>query len=88
MTTDELEDAVVRLRAQNMVLRDFIAWLLAREIGASSKPEDVIRLADKFGEIRISALQPESVEDLRISEIFQHEKDWLIAAASNLLKRG
>jgi hypothetical protein len=87
MTLDEMEDSIVRLRIQNMVLRDYVIWLLAREIGSVRDPEATIRLADEFGNQRIASLASETQTDLLISELFQQEKDFLIAAASKVLRR-
>lgn len=86
MTLDELEERIARIAAQNFVLRDFVVWLLAREIGSSMDPESTIRLASNFGDFRISQLSADSAGDLQIAEIFQQEKDWIIAAASKILK--
>jgi hypothetical protein len=87
MTLDEIEDTICRLRIQNMVLRDYVIWLLAREIGSALDPEATIRLADEFGKRRIASLASESQADLLTSELFQQEKDLLIAAASKVLMR-
>ena len=85
MTLDEAEERIVRLTVQNMVLRDYLIWLLAREVGADADPSATIRLAAEFGDRKIAALRSETATDLQISELFQQEKDYLIAAVSHIL---
>jgi hypothetical protein len=84
--SDDLEQRIIRLSAQHAILRDFVVWLLAREIGRSSDPNSTIRLASEFADTRVHGLPADTLEDLRISEVFQGEKDWIIAAASKVLR--
>ncbi len=87
MTTDELEEEIVRVRLQNHVLRDAIVWLSARELGRSREPEATIRLLAKFLELRASTPPSATTEDLRVSDVYHEEIDWIIGAISQGLRR-
>jgi hypothetical protein len=81
-----MTEDMARLRVQNLILRDFVVWLLAREIGASLKPQETIRLASEFADARVHGLPNETTEDLEIAEMNQSEKDWIISAVSKVLE--
>lgn len=85
MTQDELEQRVLKLTAQNLILRDYLVWLLAREAGNSGEPDVIMRLASEFGDFRVDQLAQTTDDDLRIAEILRQEKDWIIAAAMKVL---
>jgi hypothetical protein len=85
MTLEDLEQRIIKLSAQHLIMRDFIAWLLAREAGAALDPSVVIRLVSEFGDRRIDGIETDSVSDLQIAEILREEKDWVVAAATRLL---
>jgi len=86
MTTDELEEEIVRLRVQNYVLRDSIVWVLAREAARSPDPEATIRLLAKFLDLRASMPPFETNEDLRMNDLIHEEIDWIIGAISQAVR--
>jgi hypothetical protein len=86
MTTDELEEEIVRLRVQNYVLRDALVWVLARDAVRTAEPEATIRLLAKFLDIRTSTPPTETTEDLRISDLVHEEIDWIIGAVTQAVR--
>lgn len=87
MTMDELEEEIVRVRLQSHVLRDAIVWLLARELGRSREPEATLRLLGEYLEIRASTPASPTTEDLRVSDVYHEEIDWIVGAISQGLRR-
>lgn len=87
MTTDELEEEIVRLGLQNHVLRDAIVWVLSRELGRSRQAETTLRLLATFLEFRASTPPSATAEDLRVSDVYHEEIDWILGAISQALRR-
>ena len=85
MTLDDADDRISRLMAQNLILRDFLIWLLVRHIGESKDPDAVIRKADEFANYRASKLDTKTKEDLRVAEFLLLEKDLIISAVTKVL---
>jgi hypothetical protein len=54
--SDDLEQRVIRLSLQHLILRDFVVWLLGREVRFSPDPNSTIRLASDSVDTRIHNL--------------------------------
>ena len=83
--SDDLEQRIITISVQMMILRDFVVWLLVREIKSARDPEELVRLASEFADARIRNLPNGTKDELQMAEEFQREKDWIISAVSKAL---
>jgi hypothetical protein len=86
MTQDEIENQIMRLTAQNLVMRDFISWFLATLSAATSDPKSSLKYASESEDKRIDAMNPASHGQVQMAEMLREEKDWIISAATKILE--
>ncbi len=86
MTQNEIENQIMRLTAQTLVIRDFTAWFLATLSAATRDPEGSLKFASESTDARIDALNAVSQGQLQMAEMLREEKDWIVSAATKILK--
>jgi len=88
MTQDEIENQIMQLTAQTLVMRDFVAWFLASLSRATSDPMSWIKFASESEDQRIDAMNAANLGQVQMMEMLRKEKDWIISAATKILKGG
>ena len=86
MTHEELEQKVQKLVAQNLILRDYVVWLMVREIHGSLEPQNLLRAASDFVDAKIDSRAPQNENDLTAAEMLRKEKDWIVSAIAKSLE--
>ena len=86
MTQDEIENQIMRLTAQTLVMRDYVAWFLATLSAATSDPKSSLRFASEREDERIDAMNAASLGQVQMVEMLRNEKDWIVSAAARILE--
>jgi hypothetical protein len=71
-----------QMNAQILIMREFLVWLLVREVAAAKDSYATARLMSEYGDARIQGLRAENLDQMRLVEIFQTEKDRIVLAVS------
>ena len=81
MNEKELNHQVLTLTAQNIILRDFIVWLLAGTVQTNRRPLHLLQGLSEYEEQRINLRSPKDETGLFLAEAARKEKDWILANA-------
>ena len=87
MTNEELMERLIDVKVRQLVIRDFIIWLLAREAAASPDAQGVLRSLSELSDANVDSMTIANDADLHLAEQFRGERDWIISAAEALAKR-
>jgi hypothetical protein len=81
----KLEFTVVEAAAQKAALRDITARLLAYLAASQDDPEELLRHFSESGDVRIDRPGLTKPDLLHFAEVSRREKDWIVAAAREML---
>jgi hypothetical protein len=91
MTNDELVDVIVDVKTRQLVIREFVVWLLAREAAAAPDILVALQKVSELSDVKIDQAGLLDGAEFLMAEQFRQEKDWMILAAQALavkLKNG
>ena len=85
MTTDELHLKIIELGARQLAMRDYVVWLMVREIHSSGEPQELLRRASTFVDLRLDSAPQENAHAVEFVEMVRKEKDWIVSAIAKSL---
>ena len=84
MTNDELVGLILDVKTRQLVIREFVVWLLAREAAAAPDILVALQQVSELSDVKIDQSGLLDGAELLMAEQFRQEKDWMISAAQAL----